>query len=418
MDTRAKRIVVYADWAGLDHPTLMGYLFAESVRGKEIFSFEFTPEWLESGKAFYLDPNLQYYAGRQYAGGERNVFGVFLDSSPDRWGRRLILRREAICARREKRAVRRLLESDYLLGLHDATRMGALRFKINESEGFLSNESELPAPPWTSLRELEVGSRNYENESLEDTEHDKWLNMLIAPGSSLGGARPKASVTDENGNLWIAKFPSRSDNCNVGAWEMVCHRIAVLCGLRVPECRLEKFSLYGNTFLSRRFDREDGKRIHFASAMTLLGRNDGDNYETGCSYIDLAQFIIRQGASPGLDLAEVWKRIVYYYAVSNTDDHLRNHGFFLTPKGWTLSPAYDVNPNPDGAGLSLNISEEDNSLDYELALSVAPIFRLNEGQANELLRGIRETVSLWRNIATKLNISKREQDEMAPAFRS
>jgi serine/threonine-protein kinase HipA len=239
----------------------------------------------------------------------------------------------------------------------------------------------------------------------------------IAPGSSLGGARPKANVSAGNGSLWIAKFPSRSDEYNVGAWEMVCHTLAGLSGVRVSESRQEAFSRNGTTFLTRRFDRENGRRLHFASAMTLLGRNDGDNNETGCSYIDLAQFIIRQGANPDSDLEELWKRIVFYIAVSNTDDHLRNHGFILTSRGWILSPAYDVNPNPEGAGLTLNISEEDNTLDYGLALSVAPLFRLNSERANDILHAIRKSVARWRNIATKLKISSREIDEMAPAFR-
>ena len=417
MNSEPQKILVYADWIGLDQPTLMGRIFSDSIRGKEIFSFEFAPEWLKSGMAFYLDSDLRDYAGRQYPGRSRNAFGVFLDSSPDRWGRHLIIRREAIRARKENRAVRRLAESDYLLGLHDFTRMGALRFKIDESGDFLSNDSDLPAPPWVSLRKLEAASLHYEEKSSGNAEHEKWLNMLIAPGSSLGGARPKSNVTDESGALWIAKFPSRNDSYDVGAWEMVCHRLACLCGIKVPECQLEAFSGNGSTFLSRRFDRHAGRRKHFASIMTLLGRSDGDNYETGCGYLDIAQFISRQGAEPAADMEELWKRIVFYIAVSNTDDHLRNHGFILTPQGWLLSPAYDINPNPQGTGLSLNISEEDNTLDFDLVLSVAPLFRLKAGRADGLLCRIRETVVRWRGIATKLNISKREIDAMAPAFR-
>lgn len=417
MNSESRKISVYADWFGLIQPTLMGWLFAEPIRGKEVFSFEFTPEWLESGLAFYLDPNLRNYAGRQYSGGKRNVFGVFLDSSPDRWGRRLIMRREAIRSRKENRAVRRLSESDYLLGLHDFTRMGALRFKLDETGDFLCNDSGQPAPPWVSLRELEAASLHYEEEDFGRGEHEKWLNMLIAPGSSLGGARPKANVTDESGDLWIAKFPSHSDSYDVGAWEMLCHRLACLCGIRVPECKLEAFSRQGSTFLSRRFDRQEGRRIHFASAMTLLGRSDGDNYESGCSYLDIAQFISRQGAEPVKDLEELWKRIVFHIAVSNTDDHLRNHGFILTSQGWILSPAYDINPNPLGAGLSLNISEQDNTLDYGLVISVAPLFRLNIEQAENMCESIKNTVNRWRNIASQLGISNRQIDMLAPAFR-
>jgi serine/threonine-protein kinase HipA len=325
-------------------------------------------------------------------------------------------RREAIRARHEDRPMRKLLESDYLLEVYDETRMGALRFKLDKSGDFLNHDFELPVPPWTFLRELESACRHYEEESPLDNEHEKWLGMLLAPGSSLGGARPKANVMDNDGNLWIAKFPSRADSANTGAWEMVVYELARNIGLTVPECRIEKFSKYGSTFLTKRFDRKSNKRIHFASAMTLLGRNDGDNYNSGCSYLDLAQFIVQHGAKPNEDLEELWKRIVFSVAVSNTDDHLRNHGFLLTPQGWMLSPAYDINPNPRGYGLSLNISMDDNSLDFELALSVAPQFRLNMTQAQEHIADIKKIVSRWHEIALRLKIPQSEIENMAPAF--
>jgi len=240
--------------------------------------------------------------------------------------------------------------------------------------------------------------------------------MLLAPGSSLGGARPKANVLDGNGSLWIAKFPSFSDATDVGAWEGVTHKLAEMFGLNVPECRVEKFSKYGNTFLTERFDRMAGKRIHFASAMTLLGRSDGDDYSNGCSYLDLAMLVIQQGVSPDKDLAELWKRIVFSIAVSNTDDHLRNHGFLLTSSGWTLAPAYDINPNPKGSYLSLNISEDDNSLDLDLALSVAPHFRVDIRQAEDEIIRVREVVGHWKEIASGMKISRLQIEEMAPAF--
>ena len=418
MNNNSKSIYVYADWPEKDSPVKMGCLNVNIVRGREIFSFEFTSAWLRSESARVLDPDLQFYSGRQYADPEKNNFGIFLDSSPDRWGRQLIRRREAICARREHRTTRPLLESDYLLGVHDATRMGALRFKLDESSNFVSCDSELPAPPWASLCELESACRHYEDESSTDDEHDKWLAMLLAPGSSLGGARPKANVLDNDNNLWIAKFPSRGDSVDMGAWEMVAHKLAVGAGLKVPECRMEKFSRHGGTFLSRRFDRKSGRRIHFASAMTLLGRMDGENHETGCSYLELAQFIIQHGSSPAKDLEELWKRIVFNIAVSNTDDHLRNHGFLLTRQGWILSPVYDINPNPLGGGLTLNISSDDNSLDFELALSVAPKFRLDMPKARNVLNEIRKAVGSWNRTALDFKIPRREIESMATAFQS
>jgi serine/threonine-protein kinase HipA len=417
VSAQSKHIYVYADWEDLKAPTRMGCLHSQIARGKEIFSFEFNSDWLVTKSAQALDPDLQMYSGRQYADSGKHSFGLFLESSPDRWGRQLIRRREAIQARHENRPVRQLLESDYLLGVHDITRMGALRFTLEESGDFLDRDFELAVPPWTSLRELEAACRHYEDESPSNTEHEKWLNMLLAPGSSLGGARPKANVLDTAGNLWIAKFPSRADNSNTGAWEMVAYELARKIGLTVPECRIEKFSGNGSTFLTRRFDRKAGKRIHFASAMTLLGRRDGDDYSSGCSYLDLAQFIVRQGARPDEDLKELWRRIVFSIAVSNTDDHLRNHGFLLTPQGWILSPAYDINPNPGGGGLSLNISEDDNTLDFDLALSIAPQFRFDMGRAKDQIATIRETVSHWREIALKQKLARMEIEMMAPAFR-
>ena len=417
MSNASKIIYVYAHWLEWKEPVLMGFLNAQSIRGKEIFSFEFAPDWLKSGSARMLDPDLQFYSGRQYADSAKRNFGIFLDSCPDRWGRQLLRRREAIRARQEKRTVRQLTESDYLLEVHDETRMGALRFKLDESGDFVNNDSELPAPPWTSLRELEAACRHYEEEAPSDDEHEKWIAMLLAPGSSLGGARPKANVMDNDGNLWIAKFPSRADSANTGAWEMVAHELAKLAGLKIPECRIEKFSRHGSTFLTRRFDRESGKRVHFASAITLLGRIDGDNYASGCSYLDLAQFIIKYGANPKEDLEELWRRIVFSIAISNTDDHLRNHGFLLASQGWILAPAFDINPMPHGTGLTLNISMEDNSLDFELALSVAPQFRVKISQAQEIVRTVKRAVSYWQETALKLKIPRREIENMTQAFR-
>lgn len=417
MSQNSTTIYVYADWLGVREPVLMGRLNSQAVRGKELFSFEFDTRWLNLLTSQILDPDLQLYPGRQYADSARGHFGIFLDSSPDRWGRMLMRRREAVLARLERRPVRQLKESDYLLQVHDLTRMGALRFKLDESGEFVSHDLELPVPPWTSLQKLEAACRHYEADEDKD-EDEKWIGMLVAPGSSLGGARPKANVLDGDGFLWIAKFPSRSDTADVGAWEMLAHELAGQAGLSVPQCLLEKLSRHGSTFMSRRFDRSEGGRIHFASAMTLLGRNDGDNYTTGCSYLDLAQFIIRHGARPNEDLEELWSRIVFNIAISNTDDHLRNHGFLLSSQGWTLSPAYDINPSPHAAGLSLNISEDDNSLDFDLAMSVAPHFRVTAAKANKYLDKIRNVMVCWRDKAVKLKIPRKEIQDMAPAFRA
>lgn len=417
MNKMEQHILVYADWQELHRPLLMGCLHVQTTRGKEIFAFEFASNWLASPASSMLDPDLQLYSGRQYADPTKSNFGIFLDSSPDRWGRKLIMRREAIKARREARPARPLAESDYLLAVYDQTRMGALRFKLEEDGAFVSHDTELPVPPWTSLRELESAVRHYENDSLSNSEHDKWLSMLLAPGSSLGGARPKANVMDPDGHLWIAKFPSRGDANDIGAWEMVAYDLGLRFGLRLPECRLQRYSPHGSTFLTRRFDRNGQRRIHFASAMTLLGRMDGEDYSTGCSYLDLADFIVKYGAEPDLDLQELWRRVVFSIAVSNTDDHLRNHGFLLTPHGWRLSPAYDINPENSGGGLALNISLDDNSPDFDLALSVAGHFGVEHKRAHALVREAQRITATWRKTASKFNIPRGEIEEISPAFR-
>jgi serine/threonine-protein kinase HipA len=410
-----KQLYVYADWREFERPELMGILNVVLSRGKEIFSFEYDEKWLKSGIAQTLDPDLQLYRGSQYLRDEKENFGVFLDSSPDRWGRVLMKRREAALAKREKRSEKTLLETDYLLGVFDGHRMGALRFKENKEGPFLNDNKKMATPPWAEIRDLEFASLQLEKENIiEDPDYMKWLNLLIAPGSSLGGARPKASVIDEKKHLWIAKFPSTKDDIDKGLWEMITNELAVKSGINVAKGMVKKFTVNHHTYLTKRFDREEnGKRIHFASAMTMLGYTD---HADGVSYLELAEFLIRNGSNTNTDLEEIWRRIVFNICVKNTDDHLRNHGFFLTQAGWTLSPAYDVNPNPMGTGLNLNISDSDNSLDLQLALEVAEFFRVNSKNAKEIINIIKKVVSNWNTCAKKHNISKEEQELMSNAF--
>ncbi|MDZ7626072.1 MAG: HipA domain-containing protein [Ignavibacteriaceae bacterium] len=414
-----KEILVYADWIGIHKaPLLMGILYSEIIRGKEIFSFEYSDEWLKSKFVQVIDPDLKLFSGAQYLNEAKNNFGIFLDSSPDRWGRVLMKRKEAILARSENRQAKTLMESDYLLGVYDENRIGGLRFKLTEDGVFLNQDSSLAAPPVTSISELQTASLKLEeDEDAVDEEQIKWLNMLMAPGSSLGGARPKASIKDNNNDLWIAKFPSAKDEKDVGAWEMVVHKLAAECGLNVAEARIEQFANKHHTFLIKRFDRQKSQRIHFASAMTMLGYTDNRDEHAGASYLELVEFLSRHGARVNEDLEELWKRIVFSISVSNTDDHLRNHGFILTEKGWILSPAYDINPNEMGTGLSLNISESDNSLEFDLALEVAVYFRLKKDKAEKIVSDIKSKVSDWKAIADNYNISKTERLMMEKAFR-
>jgi serine/threonine-protein kinase HipA len=409
---------VWADWVSVDGPMLMGTLFATPSRGKEIFSFEYNADWLKSPHAQTLDPSLVLFGGPQYAPSGQDNFGLFLDSCPDRWGRLLMRRREAQTAREEQRRERTLLESDYLLGVHDSHRMGGLRFRTTPDGSFLDDNQHLASPPWTSLRKLEQVCLNLEkDDAVDHPDYSKWLRMLIAPGGSLGGARPKASVLDDTGSLWIAKFPSRRDDDDMGAWEEVAHVLARRAGINTATTQTKKFASKHHTFLSKRFDRTPrGGRLHFASAMTLLQRSDGDDAASGVSYLEMAEFLIQAGSKTDIDLEELWKRIIFFICISNTDDYLRNHGFMLEPNGWSLAPAYDINPTAHGAGLRLNISETDNAQDLELALEVAPYFRLSESRAVEIIRSTVKVVQNWPQVAKRLGISKREQEGMASAF--
>ncbi|MDP2791945.1 MAG: HipA domain-containing protein [Rectinemataceae bacterium] len=418
MSGSVRRIEVFADWAGLGKAGKMGTLSAIPSRGKEVFSFDYEKEWLLREDGRVLDPELRLFKGPQYPAIDKPNFGIFLDSSPDRWGRVLMRRREGIHARKEGRGVRTLAESDYLLGVYDENRMGALRFREIGSPVFQSSDTAMAAPPWARLRDLEYASHIVESD-VSDDELDPWLALLIAPGSSLGGARPKASVVDSDRSLWIAKFPGKDDDRDVGVWEMLVATLARNAGIVTSECRLESLSSRGSTFLTRRFDRVDpAKRIHFASAMTMLGRKDGDDSSAGASYLEIADFLIRNGASPDEDLGQLWRRIVFSIAISNTDDHLRNHGFLLGQRGWRLSPAYDLNPSPFGGGLSLCIDENDNALDFDLALSVARYFRLDAREARSIRESVVASVSRWRELAEELGISRTEQEKMAGAFAS
>ena len=407
-------ILVYADWKELTVPTLMGTLSVTHTKGRGVFSFTYNKEWLESGHAQNLDPDLLLFSGPQYLSSEKKNFGIFLDSSPDRWGRVLMDRREAIIAKKENRKIKNLFEEDYLLGVYDEHRMGALRFKLEPDGPFLNDNKGLASPSWTSIGELEFASLQLEKNELKEEDELKWLRLLIAPGASLGGARPKASVMGKDGHLWISKFPSVKDKIDIGGWEMVAADLSMAAGIKTSKSMIKKFNNEHHTFLSSRFDRlADGCRLHFASAMTLLGHTDGVE---AASYLDLAEFLMRFGGNVDEDLRELWRRIVFNIAIKNTDDHLRNHGFILSSKGWHLSPAYDVNPVYFGTGLTLNISETDNSLDFDLAISVAKYFRIEQEMANNIVNEIKREVKNWNKIAKKYGIPNYEQEQMALAF--
>lgn len=412
-----KRIYVYYDGEQVSAPMRMGTLDAVALRGKEVFSFEFDENWLQGKLARSFDPDLQLFGGRQYVPDGKTNFGLFLDSTPDRWGKLLLDRRERERARSENRDVRALRESEYLLGVFDDSRMGALRFKTQPDGDFMDNDAAMSTPPWASVRDLEYASLQLEKE--DDALGGKWLRMLLRPGSSLGGARPKANVSDESRHLWIAKFPSRKDRKDVGAWEAVCTHLARLSGIAVSDWKVERYNSDYHTFLTKRFDRaENGRRIHYTSAMTLLGYSDGADATSGASYLELADWISRNCADVGSNLIELFRRIVFNIAVSNCDDHLRNHGFLFTSKGWTLSPAFDLNPDEYGAGLSLCINENDNALDFRLVKEIAPYLGINDNEADRIITSVRSVVSHWSSLATSYCIPRSEQEAMKGCFKA
>jgi serine/threonine-protein kinase HipA len=405
---------VFADWYGLNGPTLIGELLATLGHNGVDFTFRYTDEWIKYTQInqINLDPQLRFDNSPQFHDPKQNNFSFLLDSSPDRWGRQLIAKKEAL-----NPSGKPLNELDFLLLVNDYTRCGALRFKIDD--GPFLDDSPNPVPPIASLRELQFASRELEKYGSEDNpEYGKLIQRLVDPGSSLGGARPKANVIDEKNNLWIAKFPSANDMVDKGAWEMVMHELATLCGIATPTAQIIKFSGEYHTYLSKRFDRIKNRRVHFASAMTLLARTDGENHNDGASYLDFIDIISTISCNPVEDLNQLWHRIVFFICVSNTDDHLRNHGFILTPHGWRLSPMYDVNPNASGRGLTLNIDEKSNVLSLELAMEVAPFFHIPTKDVLTIVNKIVNGVRQWRKLASKYNITRLEQEKMAPAFQA
>ena len=400
-------------------PAPMGSLHRQTAGSGEVFSFEYERAWLEQADAFTFDPDLALVTGPQYPAAGQATFGIFLDSSPDRWGRVLMQRRESTRARREKRRPRVLTEWDFLLGVHDETRLGALRFRAAPGEPFIDSGEHLAAPPITSLSELQTASLRFEQHLDEDghPDEERWLSQLFAPGTSLGGARPKASVRDEAGVLCMAKFPSRQDTRDVGAWELLAHRLAARASIVVPEARPLRLS--GSpytTFLARRFDRTPrGGRLAFVSAMTLTQRIDG---EAGASYLDLVDLLQSRGASTRVDCEQLFRRVVFGILIHNTDDHLRNHGFFIGPQGLRLSPAYDVNPSIERRELSLAINEVDTACDVSIAIDACRDYGLTRQDAEGVVKQVRAAVGEWRAQATALDIPRSEQELMAAAFES
>lgn len=409
-----RKLLVYADLHWLHTPALVGELSYESLRGADSYGFSFAPTWLQTQRDLFLSADLNNYAGMQYTAADRDIFGCFSDALPDRWGRTLLNRREQILAQEQRRPLRRLSSFDYLLGIDDYSRMGAFRFKETPDSDFINSDPMLKIPPLTDIRTLEAAGRAIEqSEAHNALPEKKWIAQLIQPGTSLGGARPKASVTDLDGALCVAKFPSRKDDYDVELWEHLCHLLARKAGIKVADTKVLKAIGPYHTLISRRFDRTaDGGRIHFASAMTLLGLQDGNNAADGHGYLDLVDFIVQHCTAVESNLRELYRRVAFYICVGNSDDHFRNHGFLLTPKGWTLSPAYDINPTRNSSQ-SLLISSVSNQAAFSQLRAAAEDYLLTRETADAILDEVQAALQDWPTLAAQIGIPRREIAQFA-----
>lgn len=401
-------------WVWLDDPAFgslqqIGTL-SRGDRGSVRFAYD--PKWLQHAHAFPLDPELDLTAGEFFPGNSN--FGVFMDSCPDRWGQILMKRREAVEAREEGRTPRTLGPWEFLLGVQDCTRMGALRFSRPGEQIFLADEA-LSAPPVARIAELQAVAFELTRKKQDDLDKIReWLKVLVAPGSSLGGARPKANLLDENGNLWIAKFPSADDDNDVALWEMLLQDMARACGITVPDARLMHIGTGYHTFLVKRFDRVGSQRRFFASAMTMTGHLDTED----ASYLELAEFIATWGEVDHItrDLEELFTRVVFNVATANRDDHLRNHGFIRTPAGWRLAPAFDMNPSFRKEEHALYLDLHNHQPDMDIVLSTAEYYRLEMGRAKEIVRDVCKVVGEWKGLAKRLGLSAQECADAAHLF--
>jgi hypothetical protein len=413
-----ERLLVFADFDWLDKPELVGELCYEKLRGSDSYAFQYDEHWLKGHAEVKLSEDINNYPGMQYTQPGQDVFGCFSDALPDRWGRTMLKRREQILASEEKRAVRSLSSFDYLMGIDDFSRMGGFRFKKELEREFINVSASLKIPPLTELKDLLHASREIEkSEEANVLPEKKWIAQLIQPGSSLGGARPKASVLDEKGNLCIAKFPSRKDDYDAGLWEHFSHLLAQKAGIEVAQTKVLGGLGKYHTFLSRRFDRKDeAKRVHFASSMSLLGLKDGDNAQGGYGYLDMVDFILQGCCDVEQNLQELYRRVAFNMCIGNSDDHFRNHGFLLTQKGWTLSPAYDMNPTLNEYQ-SLLVNESSNKADISVLLDSCESYLIKKEIAANIIQEVQTAVSGWESLAVQLQIPVREMTLFKDRFK-
>lgn len=413
-----KELCLYADFDFLSAPELVGTLNFDSLRGTLVCGFSYASSWLSAHSSLVLDPDLRQYSGMQFAREGTEIFGCLADALPDRWGRTLLLRREQMKAVEQGRPVRHLTPYDYLTGIDDATRMGGFRFTLHEGGTYLNADTSLRVPPLSSVRALAAAAAGIEkSEATGELPEQKWLHQLLLPGTSLGGTRPKATVREEDGTLCVAKFPSRADDYDVAGWEHWAHIMAVHAGITVASTRLLPTGGSYHTLLSRRFDRtQDGKRRHFASAMTLTGLTDGQGADSGHGYLDIVDAILSYGTDVESNLRELFRRVAFNIVIGNSDDHMRNHGFLLTNKGWTLAPAYDINPTTlRNQGLLINRDTAEASL--RLLLESAEDYMLPKSEAHSIIAQVKAAFNIWEREAVVLGLQRREIDEFGERIR-
>ena len=396
---------------------LVGELGYESLRGSDNYAFKYDNDWLRQYGNLYLSADINNYPGLQYTQPGRDIFGCFSDALPDRWGRLLLNRREQILATEEQRSIRKLSSFDYLIGIDDFSRMGGFRFKTDPDGKFINCDSHLRIPPLTDLRSLVAASMEIEkSEEQNRLPEKKWIQQLVHPGSSLGGARPKAVVRDTEGCLYVAKFPSQNDDYDVSLWEHLSHLLAKKAGVIAAETSVITTGDKYHVLLSKRFDRtDDGRRIHFASAMTLLGLTDSSNAQTGNGYLDIVDFILQSCCQVEDNLRQLYRRVAFNIAIGNTDDHFRNHGFLLTPRGWTLSPAYDMNPTTNEYQ-SLLITSSTNKADLNILLEASEEYMIGKEEAAKIIAEVTDAVKGWRRMAAMIGIAKREMELLEQIF--
>lgn len=414
-----RTLFIYADFDWLDKPLLVGELGYESLRGSDSYSFKYDNDWLRQYGSLFLSADINNYPGQQYTQPDRDIFGCFSDALPDRWGRLLLNRREQILATEDKRPIRKLSSFDYLMSIDDFSRMGGFRFKETPDGEFINCDNHLRIPPLTDIRALVAASMEIEkSEELRLLPEMKWLMQLVHPGTSLGGVRPKAGIVNDVGQLCVAKFPSRNDDYDVGLWEHLSHLLAKEAGVMVAETSVVETGEKYHVMISKRFDRtDDGRRKHFASALTLLGLTDGCGAKTGNGYLDIVDFILQNCCNVEENLRQLYRRVAFNIAIGNSDDHFRNHGFLLTPRGWTLSPAYDMNPTLNEYQ-ALFINSTTNQADLGILLDSSEEYMIGKEEAKRIINEVKAGVKQWKSISIRLGIAKREIDVLEQVFQT